>query len=114
MFEAGPTLISSWSLTLERRDGGRHDRITVAQPARVEAGTGHLRFPSGWRVNGERMFGHVAFSLRPTSRTITGRWSHRRPVGPGEGIFSVIYSRNPGYARTPDETGVGEAWRLLW
>ena len=114
MFEAGPTLISSWRLSLERRDGGRHDRITVAQPALVEVGTGHLRFPSGRRVDGGRTFGHVAFSLRPTSRTITRRWSHCRPVGPGGGIFSVYCSRNPGHSRTADEIGAGVAWRLLW
>ena len=114
MFEAGPTLISSWSLSLEHRDGGRRNRITVAQPARVEAGTGHLRFPAGRRVDGERTYEHVAFSLRPTSRTVTTRWFHSRPVGRGDGIFSVFHSRNPGHARTSDDIGAGVAWRLVW
>ena len=114
MFDAGPTLISSWSLSLEHRDGGRRNRITVAQPARVEAGTGHLRFPAGRRVDGERTYEHVAFSLRPTSRTVTTRWSHSRPVGRGDGIFSVFHSRDPGHARNPDDIGAGVAWLLLW
>lgn len=114
MFDAGPTLISSWSLSLERRDGERRDRLTVAQPARVESGTGHLRFPSGRRVGGGRTFGHVAFPLRPSSRTVTTRWSHRRPVGPGDGIVSVFHSRDPGHAPSPDEIGAGLAWRLVW
>ncbi|MCY4547541.1 MAG: hypothetical protein OXC28_04160 [Defluviicoccus sp.] len=114
MFDAGPTLISSWSLSLEHRDGGLRDRITVTQPARVEAGTGYLRFPSGRRVDGERTFENIAFPLRPTSRTITARWSHSRPVGPGDGIVSVFHSRNPGHARTPDDIGAGVAWRVVW
>jgi len=114
MFDAGPTLISSWSLSLEHREGGRRNRVTVTQPARVEAGTGYLRFPSGRRVDGERTFEHIAFPLRPTSRTITARWSHSRPVGPGDGIVSVFHSRNPGHARTSDDIGAGVAWRLLW
>ena len=114
MFEAGPTLISSWSLSLEHRDGGRRNRITVAQPARVEAGTGHLRFPAGRRVDGERTYEHVAFPLRPTSRTVTTRWFHSRPVGRGDGIVSVFHSRNPGHARSSDDIGAGVAWRLVW
>ena len=114
MFEAGPTLISSWWLSLEHRDGGRRNRISVAQPARVEAGTGHLRFPSGRRVGGGRTYRHVAFSLRPTSRTVTTRWSHSRTVGRGRGAFSVFHSRNPGHARGSDDIGAGVAWRLHW
>ena len=114
MFEAGPTLISSWSLSLEHRHGGRRSRLTVSQPARVEAGTGRLRFPSGRRVGGERTFGHVAFPLRPSSRTVTVRWSRSRPAGPGEGIVSVFHSRHPGHARGPDDVGAGVAWRTAW
>ena len=114
MFHAGPTLVSTWGLSLEHRDGERRNRLTVAQPARVEAGTGHLRFPSGRRVDGGRTFDHVAFPLRPTSRTITTRWTYRRPVGPGEGILSIFYSRNPGHTRTSGDVGAGVAWRLAW
>ena len=114
MFHAGTTLVSSWGLSLEHRDGERRSRFTVAQPARVEAGTGHLRFPSGRRVDGERTFEHVAFPLRPTSRTVTTRWTHRRPVGPGEGILSIFHSRNPGHTRTSDDVGAGVAWRMAW
>ncbi len=114
MFEADPTLISSWRLGLERRDGKGRSRLTLSQPPRVEAGTGHLRFPTGRRVDGTRTFGHVAFPLRPSSRTVTMRWSHRRPVGPGEGIVSASHSRNPGHARSPDDFGAGVAWRMVW
>ena len=114
MFEAGPTLLSSWRLELERRDGEGRSRLTLSQPARVEAGTGHLRFPTGRRVDGTRMFGHVAFPLRPSSRTLIARWSHRRPMGPGEGIVSLFRSRNPGHARGPDDFGAGVAWRMVW
>ena len=114
MFDAGTTLISSWSLSLEHRNGGRRSRLTLAQPARVEAGTGRLRFPSGRRVDGARTFEHVEFPLRPTSRTITTRWSYRRPVGPGDGILSVFHSRNPGHTRTAGEIGAGMAWRMIW
>ena len=114
MFDAGPTLISSWSLSLEHRDAGRRNRITVAQPVRVESGTGYLRFPSGRSVDGERTFEQVAFPLRPTSRTITTRWSHSRPLGPGDGIFSVFHSHHPGHARTSADIGAGVAWRAVW
>ena len=114
MFEAGTTLISVWSLSLEHRDGESRSRLTVAQPARVEAGTGRLRFPSGRRVDGARTFEHVEFPLRPTSRTITTQWSYRRPVGPGDGILSVFHSRNPGHTRTVGGIGAGMAWRLVW
>ena len=114
MFDAGPTLISSWSLSLEHSEGGRRSRITVEQPARVEAGTGHLRYPSGRRVNGGRTFEHVAFSLRPTSRTVTTRWSYSRPVGPGDGVFSAFHSHNPGHVRGSDDIGAGVAWRVAW
>ena len=65
MFEAGPTLISSWRLGLERRDGGRRSGLTLSQPARVEARTGHLRFPTGRRIDGTRRFGHVGVSAPP-------------------------------------------------
>lgn len=114
MFEAGPALISAWRLSLEHRGGGRRNRITVGQPARAEAGTGRLRFPSGRRVDGERTYRQVAFALRPTSRTVTTRWSHSRTAGRGEGVFSVFHSRNPGHARRPADLGAGVAWRLLW
>ena len=114
MFHAGTTLVSSWGLSLEHRDGERRSRLTVAQPARVEAGSGHLYFPSGRRVDGGHTFGHVAFPLRPTSRTITTRWTHRRPAGPGEGILSIFHSRNPGHTRTSDDIGAGVAWRMSW
>ncbi len=114
MFDAGTALISSWNLTLEHRNGERRSRLTLAQPARVEAGTGRLRFPSGRRVDGARKFEQVDIPLRPTSRTITARWSYRRPVGPGDGIVSVFHSRNPGHSRTSDEVGAGMAWRLVW
>ena len=114
MFEAGPTLISSWNLGLERHDGEGRSRITLSQPARVEAGTGHLRFPTGRHVDGTRTFGHVAFPLRPSSRTLTVRLWHHRAVGPGEGIVSAFQSRNPGHARSPDDFGAGLAWRMLW
>ena len=114
MFDAGAALISSWSVSLEHRSGEHRSRLTLAQPARVEAGTGRLRFPSGRRVDGVRTYEDVAFPLRPTSRTITARWSYRRPVGPGDGTVSLFHSRNPGHTRTSDEVGVGMAWRLVW
>ena len=114
MFDAGRPLISFWSLSLEHGEGGRRNRIAVEQPARVEAGTGHLRYPSGRRVDGQRSFEHVAFSLRPTSRTITTRWSNSRPVGRGDGILSAFHSRNPGHTRGSDDIGAGVAWRVVW
>lgn len=114
MFDAGPTLISSWRLGLEHDEDGRRHRLTVEQPARVEAGTGHLRFPSGRRVDGGRTLEHEAFSLRPTSRTVTTRWSHRRPLGSGEGVLSLFHSRHPGHARSPNDIGAGVAWRVVW
>ena len=58
--------------------------------------------------------GHVAFPLRPTSRTATTRRSLQRPLGPGESIGSLFCSRNPGHARSPDDFGAGLASRLGW
>ena len=114
MFDAGTALISFVEPDARAPERERRSRLTLAQPARVEAGTGRLRFPSGRRVDGARKFEQVDIPLRPTSRTITARWSYRRPVGPGDGIVSVFHSRNPGHSRTSDEVGAGMAWRLVW
>ena len=101
-------------LHLKHRDSGRRNRIAVAQRARVEAGTGRSRFPSERRANGQRAHEHVAFSLRPTSRRVTARWSQSRPVGGGYIIFPVFHRRTLGHARSSDDLGAGVAWRLVW
>ena len=56
----------------------------------------------------------MAFRLHPTSQTVATRWSHRRPVSPGEGIVSAFHNHNPGKARSPHDLGAGVAWRVVW
>ena len=90
------------------------DDTSQTQTSRMVSCFGHLLVRTGLRIDGQRMFGHTAFPPRPTSWTVTTRWSHRRPVSPVEGIVSVFHSRNPGHARSSDAFGADVAWRMVW
>ena len=76
---------------------------------------GPLRLRTGLRIDGQRTFGHEAFSLRPpTSWTSSPGGRPAVPSGHrGVGIASFFRSRNPGHARSPDDFGAGMIWGMV-
>ena len=112
MFEAGPALLSSWTLGLARTGDDTRTRLSLSQPPRAESGTGRLTYPIGRRLDGTHVHETRAFSLRPSRRTVTAGLVHRRPFAGGEAIVSVHRTENPGHAAGAAEHGGGIAWRL--
>ena len=117
MFEAGPSLLSSWALGLERRGGrgaGRappaRTRLAISQPPRAETGTGWLTWPAGRTFDGTRLYRTRAFSLAPSRRELSLSLSHRRPLFGGEAAVSVSRTENPGHRPGPAVHGFGMAW----
>ena len=119
MFEAGPALLSSWTLGLERRGGRRggaagappaRTRLAISQPPRAETGTGRLTWPAGRTLDGTRLYRTRAFPLTPSRRELSLALSHRRPLFGGEAAVSVSRTENPGHRPGPAVHGFGLAW----
>ena len=111
MFEAGPALLTSWTLALTSTGGSSRTRISLSQPPRAESGTGHLSYPAGRRLDGTHIHETRKFSLRPSRRTLTAGLAHRRPFAGGEAIVSVHRTENPGHAPGRARHGGGIALR---
>ena len=119
MFEAGSSLLSSWTLGLERRRGGRaggggappaRTRLALSQPPRAETGTGRLTWPAGRTLDGTRLYRTRSFSLAPSRRELSVSLSHHRPLFGGEAAVSVSRTENPGHRTGPAVHGLGLAW----
>ena len=118
MFEAGSSLLSSWTLGLERRRGRRgaggappaRTRLAISQPPRAETGTGRLTWPAGRTLDGTRLYRTRSFSLAPSRRELSVSLSHRRALFGGEAAVSVSRTENPGHRAGPAVHGLGLAW----
>ena len=114
MFEAGPALLSSWTLGLTHDGGGTRTKLAVSQPPRAESGTGRLTYPSGRRLDGTHVLESRTFSLRPTRRMVTTALTHQRPFAAGEAMVIVYRVDNQGHTAAAPDHGGGIAWRLVF
>ena len=112
MFDAGPALISSWTLGIAHDRGRSRTALTLSQPPRAESGTARLTYPVGRTRAGQRLYGSRTFSLVPSRRTLTARVTHQRMLGAGEFLVSFQRSENPGHTDAAPSYGAGVAWRL--
>ena len=111
MFEAGPALLSSWTVGLTHTGKDTRTRLSLSQPPRAESGTGRLSYPSGRQLDGTRIHETRTFSLRPSRRMVTANVTHRRPLAGGEMMVSVHRAEHPGHSAGPAVHGGGVAWR---
>ena len=114
MFEAGPVLLSSWTVGLAHNGEDTRTRLAVSQPPRAESGTGRLTYPSGRRLDGTHVHESRTFSLRPSRRMVTTALTHRRPFTGGEVMVSVYRADNSGHTTGAPDHGGGIAWRLVF
>ena len=114
MFEAGPALLSSWTLGLTHTGEDVRTKLAVSQPPRAESGTGRLTYPSGRRLDGTHVLESRTFSLRPTRRMVTTALTHQRPFAAGEAMVIVYRADNQGHTAAAPDHGGGIAWRLVF
>ena len=65
IFEAGPALISDWSVGVTRAAGEGRTRLALPQPPRAESGHGRFTVPSGRREDRTRLYETNPVSLVP-------------------------------------------------
>ena len=111
IFEAGPALLSDWSLALTHASRDRRTRLVLSQPPRAEAGHGRLTVPSGRLEDRSHLYETHRLSLVPSHRQLTLRLSHQRPLLGGDLVASAHRTENPGHARAGAHHGAGLAWR---
>ena len=113
ILEAGPTLLSDWTIGLAHSDSRNlHTRLSLSQPPRAETGRGVLTLPSGRLEDGTRTYEIHRFSLVPSRRQLTLRLAHQRPFAGGDVVVSVHRTRNRGHSRGPSRVVAGIAWRM--
>ena len=112
MFEAGPSLISSWTLGIAHQRGRSRTVLAFSQPPRAETGTARLTYPVGRTRAGQRVYDSRSFSIVPSRRTLTARVTHQRVLGAGELLVSFQRSENPGHTDAAPSYGTGVAWRF--
>ena len=114
IFEAGPALLSDWSVGVTRAAGEGRTRLALSQPARAEAGHGRFTVPSGRREDRTRLYETHPVSLVPSHRELTLRLSHQHPLLGGDLMVSAHRTENPGHRPDRPEHGAGFAWRTKW
>ena len=112
MFEAGPSLISSWTLGIAHERGRSRTVLAFSQPPRAETGTARLIYPVGRTRAGQRVYESRSFSIVPSRRTLTARVTHQRVLGAGDLLVSFQRSENPGHTDAAPSYGTGVAWRF--
>ena len=111
MLDAGPALLSDWSIGLTHVSRDLHTRLSLSQPPRAETGRGALTLPSGRREDGTRTYETHRFSLVPSRRQLTLRLAHQRPFAGGDVVISMHRTKNVGHSSTPSRLVAGIAWR---
>ena len=111
MLEAGPALLSDWSIGVTHASRDLRTRLSLFQPPHAEAGHGELTLPSGRREDGTRTYATHRFSLVPSRRQLTLRLAHQRPFAGGDVVVSVHRTRNRGHSPAPSRYVAGIAWR---
>ena len=112
ILEAGPTLLSDWTIGLTHSDSRNlHTRLSLSQPPRAETGRGVLTLPSGRLEDGTRTYETHRLSLVPSRRQLTLRLAHQRPFAGGDVVVSVHRTRNRGHSQAPSRVVAGVAWR---
>jgi len=108
-------LSSAWSVDLGREgllEPGDVLALRLSQPLRVERGALNLLLPVSWSYTAlEPGLAPSALSLTPRGREIDGELNWRGPLGPGTGMLSLFYRRDPGhYAALPGDFGLAASW----
>ena len=111
MLDAGPAILSDWSIGLAHASRDLHTRLSLSQPPRAETGRGTLRVPIGRREDGTRSYQTRRFSLVPSRRQLTLRLAHQRPFVGGDVVVSMHRTKNMGHSPTPSRFVAGIAWR---
>ena len=111
MLDAGPAILSDWSIGLAHASRDLHTRLSLSQPPRAETGRGALTLPIGRREDGTRTYETHRFSLVPSRRQLTLRLAHQRPLAGGDVLVSVHRTKNAGHSSTPSRFVTGIAWR---
>ena len=111
MLDAGPAILSDWSIGLTHVSRDLHTRLSLSQPPRAETGRGALTLPSGRREDGTRTWEIHRFSLVPSRRQLTLRLTHQRPLAGGDVVISMHRTKNVSHASTPSRFVTGIAWR---
>ena len=114
IFEAGPALLSEWSVGVTREAGEGRTRLAVTQPPRAESGHGRFTVPSGRREDRTRLYETHPVSLVPSRRELTLRLSHQRPLLGGDLMVSAHRTENQGHRPARPDHGAGFAWRTKW
>ena len=111
MLDAGPALLSDWSIGLTHASRDLYTRLSLSQPPRAEIGRGALTVPSGRQEDGTRTYETHRFSLVPSRRQLTLRLAHQRPFVGGDFVVSMHRTKNVGHSSTPSRFVAGIAWR---
>ena len=112
ILEAGPALLSDWTIGLTHSDSRNlHTRVSLSQAPRAETGRGVLTLPSGRLEDGTRTYETHRFSLVPSRRQLTLRLAHQRPFVGGDVVVSVHRTKNRGHTQGPSRVVAGIAWR---
>jgi len=111
MLDAGPAILSDWSIGLTHASRDLHTRLSLSQPLRAETGHGALTLPTGRREDGTRIYETHRFSLVPSRRQLTLRLAHQRPLAGGDVVVSMHRTKNAGHSSTPSRFVTGIAWR---
>ena len=115
IFEAGPSLLSDWSLGVAHHTSrDRRTRLALSQPPRAETGHGRLTAPVGRRYDRTRLYETHRLSLVPSHRQLTLRLSHQRPILGGDLVVSAHRTGNPGHRSSRSDNGAGLAYRVKW
>ena len=111
MLEAGPALLSDWSIGVTHDQRDLHTRLSLSQPPRAETGYARLTLPGGRRGDGTPVNETRRFSLVPPRRQLTLKLAHQRPFAGGDVVVSVLRTENRGHTRAPRRYVGGIAWR---
>ena len=111
MLEAGPALLSDWSIGVTHDQRNLHTRLSLSQPPRAETGYARLTLPDGRRGDGTPVNETRRFSLVPPRRQLTLKLAHQRPFAGGDVVVSVLRTENRGHTRAPRRYVGGIAWR---
>ena len=110
MPEAGPVLLSDWSIGVAHDSRDLHTRLSLSQPPRAETGYARLSRPGG-EGDGAPLYETRRFSLVPPRRQLTLELVHQRPFAGGDVVVSVLRTENRGHAPAPRRYVAGIAWR---
>ena len=109
--EAGPALLSDWSIGVTHAARNLHTRLALSQPPHAETGHGTLTLPSGRFQNLKRSHETHRFSLVPPRRQLTLRLSHQRPLAGGDVVISLLRTQKQSHTQARRRYVAGIAWR---